>query len=458
MIKEEKIDVHISYRNITHYKKMGYDAVLHQNILVNPRDLSNVSHQKITAVCDKCGKEIVIAYYKYLDNENRCGYYGCKKCSNDKREITSMDRFGVTNYAKTEECKDKISKSNMKKYGVKTTLLDKDTKGKIDKTILDRYGVSEILSSKDVIEKGRKTMLDKYGNNYYRTSGKEIEIYDFINNNCKYDVFKNDNSLINKELDIYIPELKIAFEFNGIYWHSDRYKNKDAHVIKSDLCEKNNTQLIQIWEDDWMYRKNIVESMILNKLGVIKNKIYARKCSIKEIYDNKIIKKFLIDNHIQGFVGSKFKFGLFYNDELVSLMTFGNQRKNMGNISSQDSYELLRFCNKLNTIIVGGASKLFKFFIEKYKPIEVVSYANRCWSVGKMYENLGFSLVKKTVPNYNYFDRKCHKYNRFNFRKDVLISMGYDENKTEFEIMNELPYYRVYDSGSLKFLFKQNIK
>ena len=135
MIKEEKIDVHISYRNITHYKKLGYDAVLHQNILVNPRDLSNVSHQKITAVCDKCGKEIVIAYYKYLDNENRCGYYGCKKCSNDKREITSMDRFGVTNYAKTDECKDKISKSNMKKYGVKTgySVYNEDIKKRIKK-------------------------------------------------------------------------------------------------------------------------------------------------------------------------------------------------------------------------------------------------------------------------------------------------------------------------------------
>jgi hypothetical protein len=118
MIKEEKIDIHISYRNITHFKKLGYDAILNEMLLINTRDLSSVSHQEVTAVCDKCGREKVIKYHKYLENEKRCGYYGCRKCSNDKREITSLERFGVTNYAKTDECKQKISKSNIEKYGV----------------------------------------------------------------------------------------------------------------------------------------------------------------------------------------------------------------------------------------------------------------------------------------------------------------------------------------------------
>jgi hypothetical protein len=457
MIKEEKINVHISYRNITHYKKLGYDVKLHEMILINPTDLSPVSHQKITAVCDVCGNEKIIVYHKYLENEKRCGYYGCKPCSNEKRKITSIERFGVDNYMKTEECKKMVADNNMKKYGVKTTLLEKNTKDKIDKTIFDIYGVDNILSSKTIIEKSRKTMFEKYGEKYYRTSGKELEILSFLNENCKYKILQNNTTVINKELDMYIAELNLAVEFNGIYWHSDRYKTKDFHWKKTELCEQNNVNLIQIWEDDWIYRQEIVKSMLLNKLNKTENKIFARKCQIKEINNNDLIKKFLIKNHIQGFVGSQIKLGLFYNNELVSLMTFGKQRKSMGSNYVEDSFELLRFCNKLNTNVVGGASKLFTYFIKKYEPNEIISYANRCWSMGNMYKKLGFELIKKTSPNYHYFDRKCHRYNRFNFRKDVLIKMGYDKSKTEFQIMNELPYYRVYDSGSLKFLFKPNL-
>jgi Zn finger protein HypA/HybF involved in hydrogenase expression len=567
MIKEKEIIVNISYRNITHYRELGYNVDLHKPLLIVPRNLPPVSHQKVTAICDICGVEKEIAYHKYLENEKRCGYYGCKKCSNLKREITSLDRYGKTNYAKTDECKEKISKNNIKKYGVKTTLLDKDTKIKIDKTILDKYGTESHLSNIEIREKIKNTMLknydveypiqnkeiknrikktcfqnygveypiqnkdikvktdntnlkrygdispiksdiiknklaenfkNKYSNiniinvenkylfikcekcdRFYKisktlfnhklsqnvilcpmcnppsNSTKEINILEFILTFYKNNILSNDKKILDPlELDIYIPELKIAFEYNGIFWHNELNKDDNYHLNKTELCEKQGIQLIHIWEDDWLYKQDIVKSMILNKLGKTPNKIYARKTEVKEIIDNKIVREFLDKNHLQGFVGSKIKLGLFYGDELVSLMTFGKRRVAMGKKkTNENEYELLRFCNKLNTNVIGGASKLFKYFINNYKPKEITTYADRSHSNGHLYETLGFKFVCKTRPNYYYVisRNRCH---RFNFRKDVLVKQGFDINKTEHEIMLERKIFRIYDSGNLKFLYK----
>jgi len=125
----------------------------------------------------------------------------------------------------------------------------------------------------------------------------------------------------------------------------------------------------------------------------------------------------------------------------------------MGQKSEEGSYEMLRFCNKLNINVVGGASKLFKYFIKKFSPIEVISYADRSWSQGNLYEKLGFELHSKTRPNYYYVINGVRNH-RFNFRKDKLVKEGFDQSKTEHEIMLERKIYRIYDSGQLKYIFK----
>jgi hypothetical protein len=127
-------------------------------------------------------------------------------------------------------------------------------------------------------------------------------------------------------------------------------------------------------------------------------------------------------------------------------MTFGYSN------SSKDVYEMLRFCNKLNTLVIGGADKLFKYFLKNYSPIEIIGYADRSWSQGELYKKLGFIFLCKTKPNYYYVIDKNRKY-RFNFRKNILVKQGYDINKTEHEIMLERKIYRIFDSGSLKFIF-----
>jgi hypothetical protein len=404
----------------------------------------------------------------------------------------------------------KFEESMLKKYGVKNALQSDDIKLKTKKTNLDKYGVENVNQHINVINKRVKTkrenckfkIIDKdpniidiniEKNIYYmicdcgkehtfeittplyksrkqfatkfctvcfppyknNISQLETDLLNFIKENYNEEIIINSKSIISPyELDIYLPNLKLAFEFNGIYWHNELNKPKNYHKIKSDLCDDFGIQLVHIYEDDWIYKQDIIKSMIINKLGKSLNKIYARKTEVKEITDNKIIKDFLNDNHIQGFVGSSVKIGLFYENELVSLMTFGKKRKNMNSISNnKNEYEMLRFCNKLNTNVIGGASKLFKYFLRNFNPIEIVSYADRSYSNGNLYNQLGFELEHITTPNYHYVVNDIRKY-RYGFRKDILVKEGYDPNKSEHEIMLERKIYRIYNSGNYKFIYK----
>jgi hypothetical protein len=144
-------------------------------------------------------------------------------------------------------------------------------------------------------------------------SKKEGEIFEFISQVYSGIILRNHKGIISKELDIYIPDLKLSFEFNGLYWNSELYRDKNYHQEKSKECINNGIELVHIWEDEWDFKSEIIKSMILNKLGSSK-KIWARNCEVKEIEDNKLITEFLNKNHIQGYVGSKYKIGLFYTD------------------------------------------------------------------------------------------------------------------------------------------------
>ena len=487
MIKENKVEIKITSRNKKYFLEKGYDVKCNNFYKVNINDLSKNSKQKITAICDICNKEYIITYHKYITNYNRYNFYSCKKCSNIKREMTSIKNWGVNNYKKTEECNEKIKKTNLEKYGVEYHLSSKYIRNKIKKTNLEKYGVEHFSKTEQFYEKTynrwKKEILLKlnkyniidfklkndrtidikcdYGKEHYfninsknlyqrkeiqntilcticnkidnKISSQEIILKDFVKNNISYDVFNNVFNIIPSfELDIYIPELKLSFEFNGIWWHNELYKDKNYHLNKTELCEKNGIQLIHIYEDDWLYKQDIVKSMILNKLGKTPNKIYAKKCEIREITDNKLVREFLDKNHIQGYIRSSIKIGLFYEDELVSLMIF---------IKRKNNYELLRFCNKLNTNVVEGGNILFKYFIKKFNPKMIITYVDRSWSNGNLYKQLGFEYKGKTDPNYYYYDLKMNKYNRLNFKK--IIS----DNKSK--------YYRVYNSGNIILKYEQ---
>lgn len=283
-------------------------------------------------------------------------------------------------------------------------------------------------------------------------SNKELEVLQFIKNNYNGKIEVNTKNIIDSELDIHLPDINLSIEFNGLYWHSELYKDQLYHISKTNQCNQKGIDLFHIWEDDWDYKKEIVKSIILNKVGKI-SKIYARNCQIKEIYDTKLVGEFLNKNHIQGSVGSKIKLGLFYGDELVSLMTFGHLRRSLGKKRVEDVYELIRYCNKINLSVVGGASKLFKYFIKTYRPKEIISYSDSSRYQGNLYLKLGFELNHKTNPNYYWIINGIRNH-RFNFRKDKLVKQGNDRSKTEIEIMHELGHYRIFDCGSSLWTYK----
>ena len=415
----------------------------------------------------------------------------------EKTKKTNLEKYGVEFVFESDLIKDKIKKTNLERYGVDQILKSDFVKSKIKKTNLERWGVDNPSKSKEIQEKkliksdhkfkskyGLVEVCGKYIKSYckickntfeiekslffnrkrykmndcticlpinsYSKSGKENEIFNFIKE-FENSAFQSARSLIKGgELDIFVPERNLAFEFNGTYWHSELHKDRMYHYHKTSQCKKIGIDLFHIWEDDWNIKSDIIKSMILNKIGKTPNKIHARKCKLEEINDNKLVRDFLDENHLQGFIGSSIKIGLFYNGDLVSLMTFGSLRKSLGQISQHGKYEMIRFCNKKMTNVVGGASKIIKYFIKKYNPIEIISYSDSSRSNGNLYEKLGFEFEKETSPNYYWVVDNVRKH-RFNFRKDKLVRQGFDPDKTEIEIMRDQGYYRIWDCGSKKW-------
>jgi hypothetical protein len=287
-----------------------------------------------------------------------------------------------------------------------------------------------------------------------QVSGLELDLINFVSSIVKVET-KNRIILDGKELDVFIPSKNLAIEFNGLYWHSDIYKDKNYHLNKTTLCNKKSINLLHVFEDEWLEKSDIVKSIIKNKLGVWDKRVYARNCEIKVVNKSEE-KSFLNNNHIQGFVGSNITYGLYHNGELVSLMSFGGLRKSLGYDPKEGYYEMLRFCNKLNYNVVGGASKLFKHFIKINNPKQVISYSDMRYFDGSLYDKLGFEFNGDTKPNYFYVINH-NRENRFKYRKDVLVKEGFDSNKTEKEIMKERGFNRIWDCGNKKWVWEKLI-
>lgn len=282
----------------------------------------------------------------------------------------------------------------------------------------------------------------------------EKELYEFIVGISNSEVVQNDRETLcgNHELDVYVPEKKFAVEYDGLRWHSELSKPNDYHLFKTNLCSDSGIRLFHVFEDEWAEKKDIVKSMIRNILGVTENKVYARKCKIMEVPSD-AARKFLDENHLQGYCQSTIRLGLYHDGELVSLMTFGKSRHFVGN--GKHEWELLRFVNKMDTVVIGGASKLFSHFVKEHAPNNIVSYADKRWSIGNLYERLGFKKYNDSKPNYFYIVGGKRVY-RFNLRKSVLVEkFGCPKEMTEREFCYRNGWYRIYDCGCLCYEWKK---
>lgn len=285
------------------------------------------------------------------------------------------------------------------------------------------------------------------------TSSKgELELYTYISSIMPENTWieQRDRKILSGglELDIVLPDLGVAFEYGGNYHHSEeRGKYPTYHLNKLLEVEAFEYRLVSITDEEWLKKNSIVKSRINTILGLNTTE-YARKCTLREIsYD--ACAEFCINNHIQGEAKTSVNLGLFLHDELVAIMSFSKAR-----YSEAYEYELVRYCSKLNLSVVGGASKLLKYFENKYTPKSIGSYSDRRWNTGKLYLNLGFQRIHDTPPNYRYY-KGGSSYSRQKFMKHTLEKQFPDiflEEKTEKEIMSEAGYLRVYDCGSTLFI------
>ena len=280
-------------------------------------------------------------------------------------------------------------------------------------------------------------------------SKPETEIYEYICNlvGKDYVMKRNREILDGKELDIYIPKLKIAIEYNGLRWHSEEFnKDKNYHLNKLIECNKNGIRLIQIFEDEWIEHRDVVLKKIKHILGFNDGeKIYARKCEAKEV-DKHLAYEFLEKNHIQGSVESSVALGCLYNEKLIGVMLFTEETK--------DHWNLTRFATDNDSRCIGVAGKLFSAFLKAYNPISVKSFADRRWTLSEennVYTQLGFKLAKILRPDYRYVNgyKREHK---FGYRKDKLHKKyGVPLEWTEKQMIEHLGFYRIYDCGLLRY-------
>ncbi len=424
----------------------------------------------------------------------------------DKIKLTMLKKYGVDNISKLDYIKDIKKKTMIENHNVDSPFKIKRIQNKIKNTHKNKYGHISPFGSKLIQDKIRNKYLNEFMpkfkdtlnllnlefadeiyinslfehnfkclkcNNVFKslwgyiqqeyglcpicyprnqgTSKIENEIIDFIKLNINLEIIENSREIINpKELDIYIPDKKVAIEFNGLYWHSEEFKDFKYHLDKTKICIEKDIQLVHIFEDEWIFKKDIVKSRLKQILGVNDSqRIHARKCQIKEI-DSKTKNEFLEQFHIQGKDNSVIKLGSFYNNELVSVMTFSHGNISKGSKYVKDIWELNRFCSNSNYHIPGIASKLLKYFQRNYEWIEIFSYADRRWSQGNVYYQLGFELDSITKPNYWYL-KGGKRIHRFSLRKRP------DEPKdvTEIELRIKDGYKIIWDCGSIKFIIKK---
>jgi hypothetical protein len=263
----------------------------------------------------------------------------------------------------------------------------------------------------------------------------------------------NREILCPKELDIVLPDIKLAIEYCGLRWHSEVFggKSKKYHLDKFTKCKERGYTLITIFEDEWLSKRPIVEKVLMNKMQINTKGIGGRKLTIKSI-EWQQAKTFLNEYHLQGAGVSGFsRYGAFHGSELMGVMTFSKGRAALNSIGKE--IELLRFASNGQTH-PGMANRLFKKFLQEHDPSQIVSYSDNRWFTGGTYLHLGFVIDSETTPSYWYIKNPIPKRtHRYQFRKQKVIEMGGDPNLTEWQNMQNMEYDRVWDCGNVKWIW-----
>lgn len=413
--------------------------------------------------CPVCGKPVHANKWGCWDFPTYCSVK-CRMSDPkywDKIKESNVKKYGTPHSFQSEIIKSKIKQTNIQRYGVENPAILDSIKERAKTTCLSKYGVVSTALIPEIRAKQKKSLIQNYVLSCEITDDNLLnlkkEILEFIKTiyfgEIRFEEMllnvDSSNKRKNLEVDIYLPERKLAFEVNSSCQNSSLYQKPSYYKYKTKLCSELGVQLIHIMEYTWVNNPEGVKSRIKDLLGIYDQTVYARKCEVREIEYNKA-KEFLILNHLQGEVVSSRNYGLFYNDELVGVMTFGSPRFN-----KKYSWELLRFCVKQGLHIPGAASKLLSCFVKEVKPDNLISYADRTWSNGKLYRALGFELKGETKPGYVYVKNNnqevlgWYKSQKHNLKN--LLGDQFDLTLSASKNMIKAHYWKVYDCGNLIF-------
>ena len=407
----------------THGNKYDYSKVIYKN-----------AKTKVCIICPEHGEFWQEAYSHIVGN-------GCPDCA---IEIKSQKKK-----LSTEEFIENAKSIHCNKYDYSKT---EYTTAKEPVTIICPVH-GEFQQTPDAHMHG--SGCQKCGNSI---SEPENEIYEYLSNELNVNVERHNRNILKPlEIDLYLPKINIGIEYNGLYWHSEKFKNDNYHLLKKTLKSKENgISLIHIFEDEWINKRDIVLSKIKHLCSLNNSpKIFGRKTIVRKI-DKHVGREFLEKFHIQGDGISSLYYGAFYNDKLIAVISFKKDGEN--------KWELTRFASDYNYICCGVGGKLFKHFVKQHNPSEVKSFADRRWTIDEennLYVQLGFEFDGYIRPDYKYIiNGKYLRLHKFNFRKkDLLKQYGekYDlnEHMTEKEMAKKIGLLRIYDCGLIKYIWRK---
>lgn len=404
----------------------------------------------------------------------------------DKRKKTCLSKYGTPSASGNVEVQNKVRQTNLDKYGVDNQFKRVDyiqecilkkygslhefysvQNNSREKTFQKLYGVSNpaqiVENRKLAIKKGRETLRKRYG----VESATLLPQVIFHNGNTatsipnkKFATLLNDNNILFKQefiISRYSYDFKIdnkLIEINPFATHNSTWspfgdkniKTFDYHFNKTLIAKENGYRCINVW--DWDNVDKII-SLLKDR-----ETVYARKCEIK-IINNKLCKEFLNEHHLQGYSKSEINIALCYCNDIVAVMTFGKPRYN-----KNYEYELIRYCSCYN--VVGGAEKLFSYFIKNYNPKSIISYCDNSKFGGKVYKQLNFGLRDYGKPSKHWYNPKTMKHITDNLLRqrgfDQLLGREYGcygKGTSNEELMLQHGFVEIFDCGQSSYIWEK---
>ena len=393
----------------------------------------------------------------------------------EKRKQTCIERYGCENPRQSLDVQKKIEDTCEEKFGVRNLLASEEFRKKSKASLREKYGVENPFELPELYEKGRKTCLERYGVEYMNqlpenrdnlknwceqhpellfTSKPELEILNWIK---QYYPSAHKIRIKGQEIDIFIPELNLGIEYNGLYYHCEFKKPNSYHITKTKFFKDLDIRIIHIWGHEWNCRKEQIKSFILSAIKKNSFRLKPKEVEFKLSFlakDIKEVQKFMDSYHIQGKTnGVKFVIKVLYNSTLIGCATFGKHHRNA------TDWVLSRFCTKTDYTIVGGLGKISKLASRQLKA-DIVSWADYRLSLGNGYEKAGWEFEELLKPDYFYW--RISGRHKGIYHEDDIISkqsrqkniVGTPEEMTEHDHAKLDNLVRIYDCGKMRFRYK----